>query len=269
MPVHEYQKRFQRIYQQSEIFLSVICVTLSPNQDAWQNKTWCHLHSSKLLRNWRYDRKYIKDCGPKNDLNVNSTHSGGTNALQITFNKRNQNSGVWSSLPPIWQSYASSKCNPFELFFTHGAYLTESWQSQGYQKHFFPTLAGNMLLEVTILIELFVTHAAFENTQWQKMSQIQSAWLYIWSANVLRVLSYSEQSIIKPAARTIRLSLCEGCVSPHPPHRGPPPPHWRPPPHTTHRGHPLCRGGGLCARCAETNFPRVSNLPTPPIHLIL
>ena len=87
MPVHEYQKRFQRIYQQSEIFLSVICVTLSPNQDAWQNKTWCHLHSSKLLINWRYDRKYIKDCGPKNDLNVNSTHSGGTNALQITKSK--------------------------------------------------------------------------------------------------------------------------------------------------------------------------------------
>ena len=37
------------------------------------------------------------------------------------------------------------------------------------------------------------------------------------------------------------------------------------PPLPTHRGyHSLCRGGGLCVRCADTNFPRVSNLPTHP-----
>ena len=72
----------------------------------------------------------------------------------------------------------------------------------------------------------------------------------------------------EPAARTIRLSLCEWCVSPHTTHRGPPPPHWRPPPPTTHRGHTLCRGGGLCARCAETNFPAGINQgqqATPPL----
>ena len=37
--------------------------------------------------------------------------------------------------------------------------------------------------------------------------------------------------------------------------RGPPPRLWWEPPPTTQRGHPLYRGGGLCARCAETNFP--------------
>ena len=40
------------------------------------------------------------------------------------------------------------------------------------------------------------------------------------------------------------------------------------PPLPTHRGyHPLCRGGGLCARCADINFPAGINQgqqATPP-----
>ena len=77
----------------------------------------------KLLRKWRCDRRYIK---AKNDLNVNSPF-GAIDAFAVVYlhrnhdHKQNQNYGVWSSLPPVWQLCASSKCTRLDIFFTHGA----------------------------------------------------------------------------------------------------------------------------------------------------
>ena len=151
-----------------------------------------------------------KNCGPKNDLNVNSPHGGGTNASSnhhfkfIFCHRCGKFFNLWVRLCSYvaWsklflQTKSKLWCLDMAIicvFKVHSIWIIfHTWRisnrvltEPGLQKRFFPTLAVNMLLEVTILIELFVTHAAFENTQGQKMSQIQSAWLYIWSANVFR-----------------------------------------------------------------------------------
>ena len=107
----------------------------------------------KLLRKWRCDRRYIK------------------------AKKR------FECELSLWGNWRLCSCVP----------SSKSW-SQTKSKLwclelFAPSMAIMCIFKVHSTWYIFHTwriEKTFENTQWQKMSQMQSVWLCIWSANVLR-----------------------------------------------------------------------------------